>query len=327
MEFNSIKCPVCGIEFNENDDIVVCPECGAPHHRECYEKENKCFYNDEHKNGFNFDGNTPNNNSKTEAEASVICPRCKGENPKGAFYCSKCGMPLGVNNSQGGARYTAGNVNFQNIFDPMAGVNPEEDMGENVTAGEISKFVQNNTPYFIRVFNNIKTFSKGRFNFCAFLFSGGYLLYRKMYKIGAVITSVMLLLWTAELYIHYCTPAGQKMIELMNNYYESAASSATAMNELYNGILSLDTINQFILGLMYLCAVAQLVIRIIIGIMANRIYFKHCKEKISEIKQNNPNPQAEIQAKGGVNTAIAVSLLIVYFTIEFIPFFITGGTL
>ena len=41
MEFTEYKCPVCGEQFKKGDDIVVCPECGAPHHRECYEKEGR----------------------------------------------------------------------------------------------------------------------------------------------------------------------------------------------------------------------------------------------------------------------------------------------
>lgn len=325
MEYKGIKCPVCGIEFQDGDDIVVCPECGTPHHRECYEIENRCANEDRHSEDFSFGDDTETDGESYESE-DVICPRCKSVNPKGSFYCSRCGFPLGMDNTAN-AQNPQGNPNFSRVFDPMAGVNPEEDMGEGVTAGEISKFVQNNTPYFIRVFNNIKTFSKGRFNFCAFLFSGGYLLYRKMYKIGAVITAVMLLLWTAELYIHYCTPAGMKMIGLMENYYNSAANSTAAFQELYKGILSLDFTSQLLLGLMYLSSIAQFVLRIVIGIKANRIYFKHCKAQISEIKRDNPNPAEEIQAKGGVNTAIAISFLVVYFIIEFIPFFLAGGTL
>ena len=39
MEFTEYKCPVCDKQFKKGDDVVVCPECGAPHHRECYEKK------------------------------------------------------------------------------------------------------------------------------------------------------------------------------------------------------------------------------------------------------------------------------------------------
>lgn len=326
MDFNGLKCPVCNIEFKDGDDIVVCPECGAPHHRQCYEIENRCAYENQHGENFSFNKEEEKNESESN---TIICPRCKSENQKGMFYCGRCGFPLSAQNNgnpnQSGFNPGGFNANFTNVMDPMAGVNPEEDLGEGVTAGEISKFVQKNTPYFIRVFNNIKCFSKGRFNFCAFLFSGGYLLYRKMYKIGAIITAVMILLWTAELYIHYCTPAGNQMNELFNNYYASAANPTEAMNELYKGIASMSFINLILLGIMYFCSIAQLAVKIIVGIFANRWYFKHCKTKIKSIKSNSENASNELQTKGGVNTAIAISLLAVYFVIEFIPYFLVSG--
>ncbi len=43
MDFKNYICPVCNLRFNDDDDIVVCPDCGTPHHRECYKKEGNCF--------------------------------------------------------------------------------------------------------------------------------------------------------------------------------------------------------------------------------------------------------------------------------------------
>lgn len=42
------KCCVCGNPFFEGDDVVVCPECGAPYHRECYRRSGKCEFADRH---------------------------------------------------------------------------------------------------------------------------------------------------------------------------------------------------------------------------------------------------------------------------------------
>ena len=217
MDFLNTECPVCQETFKDGDDIVVCPECGTPHHRECYEKINHCANADKHDEGFVFEKtNAENNNENSEAETdktenkdAVICPRCKNENPKGTFYCGKCGFPVGLQQNttpeQENQPFGMPVMTFD-PFDPMGGIDPETDMGDGVTAGEMSKYVQKNTSYFSRVFHKIKEFGKGKFNFSAFLFSGAYLLYRKMYKIGAVITSIMLLLMFAETYI-YLTPA------------------------------------------------------------------------------------------------------------------------
>ena len=35
-------------------DRVVCPECGAPHHRECYNKNGGCAFTAQHGPGFRY---------------------------------------------------------------------------------------------------------------------------------------------------------------------------------------------------------------------------------------------------------------------------------
>ena len=42
MNYKGVSCPVCKQEFKEGDDIVVCPVCGAPHHRACYHQLGHC---------------------------------------------------------------------------------------------------------------------------------------------------------------------------------------------------------------------------------------------------------------------------------------------
>ena len=34
----------CGKPLTLQDDIVVCPDCGAPYHRDCYEKLGRCIH-------------------------------------------------------------------------------------------------------------------------------------------------------------------------------------------------------------------------------------------------------------------------------------------
>ena len=41
-EYTHLPCAVCGKEFDENSDVVVCPVCGTPHHRECYKQLGHC---------------------------------------------------------------------------------------------------------------------------------------------------------------------------------------------------------------------------------------------------------------------------------------------
>ena len=54
MRFENQICPVCNEKFNENDEIVVCPDCGTPHHRNCYNSLGECKNKSLHSEGFSF---------------------------------------------------------------------------------------------------------------------------------------------------------------------------------------------------------------------------------------------------------------------------------
>ena len=83
MEFTEYKCPVCDKQFKKGDDVVVCPECGAPHHRECYEKEGHCHFADKHGADFSFEKEQLEEaEQQAEQDAKdgvVLCKRCGAE--------------------------------------------------------------------------------------------------------------------------------------------------------------------------------------------------------------------------------------------------------
>ena len=59
-------CPVCGKAFEETDDIVSCPECGAPHHRACWLAAGHCHFADRH--------GTPEQWTRPEADTATEEP-------------------------------------------------------------------------------------------------------------------------------------------------------------------------------------------------------------------------------------------------------------
>ena len=52
-------CPICRARFTEKADVVVCPICGTPHHRVCYEIRGKCGLENLHESGFVWNGRLP----------------------------------------------------------------------------------------------------------------------------------------------------------------------------------------------------------------------------------------------------------------------------
>jgi len=95
FKYDGASCPVCSKKFTETDDIVVCPECGAPHHRECYRSLGKCALSDKHGSGQAWqppkpaESETTSENRNTVSE--ITCPNCGTKNPRGSHMCTVCG--------------------------------------------------------------------------------------------------------------------------------------------------------------------------------------------------------------------------------------------
>lgn len=330
MDYIGNKCPVCDKYFHAHDDIVVCPECGTPHHRECYESNGKCFNFDKHKDNYDYQEDIKEKTYEKD-EGITICKKCGAKNSESAFFCSKCGNSLSetVQNaqqnvqqpysgtSQQGTPPFAGNPNVI-LFDPLAGVNPSTDLGDGITAGETAKFVKQNTPYFITVFNNIKKFSKSRYNFCAMLFGGGYLLFRKMYKIGSIITAIQAVMLILYFYLNYFIVSNNQFDKL----FEASQQGDYKAFEMYLAELPDNLLAVFILFVMI--AITIFITNIVIGACANRMYYNHCKSRITKIKNEvtDSSKVGETLSKcGGVNAPLALSLWITYIIVSYLPVF------
>ncbi|MCH5297187.1 MAG: hypothetical protein J1E85_05910 [Ruminococcus sp.] len=332
MDFTKYNCPVCNEQFQKDEDIVVCPECGTPHHRVCYESLNQCFYQDKHKEGFLFEEayndaveNDDNDNT------TVTCPRCNEVNPKEIFYCQNCGLPLGnqnennkyTNNSQQNGQYGQQNgmppfgVGFN--FDPMAGIDSNEPIAENVTAGEMSKFVGKNTPYFLMVFKRLKNLNISRFNFSAFLFSGAYFFYRKMIGLGFLFSALIIGLYVASYYV-CLTPAYQEIYQIIAQNSQPSFLSLLSIN---TSVLSTEQI--ILYNLPNIFSIFIFALRIVSGAIANRFYYKHCGKIIRGIKaEESTEPVNErLELKGGVNIASAICIGVLHLAIIYIPYFIS----
>ncbi len=333
MDFIGNKCPVCERYFHADDDVVVCPECGTPHHRECYDLLGHCASEDRHKDGYDFANDEEQNNNADV----IVCKSCGKENDKYQFFCKYCSAPLTnedqqkQGNQQQGQQPYGGFGNVGNMggmgagtpfsmpaFDPLGGVPSEEDFGDGVTAGETAKYVKQNTPYYVRVFNNIKNFNKSKFNFAAALFSGGYLLYRKMYKLGAFILTIEFAMYAAMMYV---VIAYSDLYSQFYNAYLGGMNNSTA----FLAKLSWnDAFKLYVPAIVYALLIG---IMIIVGANFNRWYFKHCKGEIIKIKQNtaaDENPETLLQTKGGVNVPLAISLMITFIIVRYLPSFIVS---
>lgn len=326
MDYIGLKCPVCSNTFAEGDDIVVCPECGTPHHRDCYDSADRCFYSERHNDDFTY-----NDIMKEEVEKEnsnlTTCPVCNTVNRADAFFCRKCNSSLEQYTTPEAAEqkvYDKDNktVNIngasfdiestQFAFDPMGGIKSDDILADDITAGEMAKYVKTNTPYFLRIFKNIKNFSQSRFNFSAFLFSGGYFLYRKMYKIGTVAAIIFVALMLTQTYFSY-TPEFQEIAKAM----QSASYTETAQT-----LLKMPFEKQMFFIIPAVCEFVRYGLMFICGLTANRQYYKHCVKNISKIKleaSDKNTADMQLQTSGGVHTTLGIALMFVYLLLLYLP--------
>lgn len=83
-EFVGKICPVCKQEFNELDKVTVCPDCGMPHHTDCWEMNGGCSTFGCVQQG------------TVEAKKPMAtCSKCGAELADGQEFCPKCGTPRG----------------------------------------------------------------------------------------------------------------------------------------------------------------------------------------------------------------------------------------
>ena len=174
----------------------------------------------------------------------------------------------------------------------------------------------------------IKTKNRARFSFVGFIFGGGWMLYRKMYKLGGLVTALMAILTLVDVYISvYHAEAlrliGEQYAEVMTGFMKNyGMNSYSALGDFFSSL----TQEQIIICIVsVVISVLMLLIRVICGIFGNRWYYKHCMKTVNKVKASS-NDEKEINiklnAKGGVNIPLAICLIASYYIVIYLPMFL-----
>lgn len=299
-EYTGAKCLGCDKEFMEGDDIVVCPDCGTPYHRECYLKEGKCVNIPLHESGKSW-----KSVHSANKEESIRCPRCGRENPSLSLFCTGCGQSFansgqeqeepGVQAEQKDPYNAYGNPFNQqalhvNFTDPLCGMNPEENH-DGARLVELADCVGSNTFYFLPMFKMMKD-GKRKFtwNFPAFFLGPFYYAYRKMYG-AAVITAL------------FSALIGFPSMILQ---LQSIPQLSQAMQGF---IFQFDVHSNAFTVLYYACSILNWALIFAMGSFTNWLYYKHCLAKIKKMKEAGPVTQSQVQKKGGTSIVGPLVLL------------------
>lgn len=296
------KCIVCGEAFAEHDDIVVCPDCGTPYHRACWQEKGSCINDELHSSQQTWQPEV-----KETVGEPIRCVRCGADNPAGTHFCGQCGMPLNTDgeepprpfNNVAGPEQEGAVSDFQqsednensplNMFGApmMPGrtirLTAQSDIG-GVKLGDFMEYAGRSSFSMIASFIRFAaTKGKVSFNIAAFFFPEFYLFYRKMNKKGVLVLALTFILSLPSL-LYYGQTGSMGMV-LFN----------TAINVKSNTFIMVTNV----------CSIVSMALSVICGLYANYWYYTKAKNEISSIRAEESLDDKEavsrIRSKGGTS--------------------------
>lgn len=262
LNYEGQSCALCHAYLFPEDDVVYCPECGAPHHRDCYNSIGKCALEELHGTENQYDKLRRAAEEKSQQEAE------EKETTQAGYE-----TPFGT----------------MSPFDFLGGIKPEEEVDEGVTAREAAKFVLSNTMRYIPKFKKLGKSKKASWNFLAFVFPCGWFLSRKMYLTG-IITGVLEIIATLL------------TVPFQNILYNLGISGMVLQPQLVEKIsLNMDKIPPVLIYVALLGSAISIALSVFSGIFGDYIYKKHAMNTIRDIKENSQEKEMDFRKKGGVN--------------------------
>lgn len=299
-------CPVCEQAFTDTDDIVVCPDCGTPYHRDCWKKVGACMHRSEHAAGFEWQPEVGPEAVKAAHEAT--CPNCGTRNTPGAARCSHCGCPLPRNDADSADaakpeeqvpiyardpsavnnRSAAPGPHIETYSADREGgiyrreIGPEDTI-DGIKAKDWAAYVGRSPMYYLMQFFRMSiTNRKAAICLSAFLFGPAYLFYRKMWKEG-LLTAILTIVLSIPTFIEIISVFNPSLLGAMPLGWLPAAVNV--------------------------CAVASWALNIILGLFAVSWYRREAKKNIDRIYADYPDGEARTNAllqKGGTNLLAAL---------------------
>lgn len=315
--YSGMTCIVCDKKFVVGDDIVVCPDCGLPHHRQCYNNLGHCAMADKHGTAEQWTSVEAVIEEEvvttTPKSDTVICPKCSHVNPSDNLFCDKCGADLHTEvdekdtetedllktiSSLSNSEVKRGSLGPLQLVSLLPNFDDSE-MIDGISVKELKLFLGKNFYYFMSHFRFMK---KGRvgisLNISASIGNFIYYFYRKMYSMGFLMIFLSMLYYI-PFAIYFSTTMG------MAGFTQFAISMPRYISFLERYV---NVANKL-----------SIVVTLFNGIFFNRIYKKYVYKKITFIKTknlSNEQYETELAKKGGVNPVMATVLMVVFLVLS-----------
>ena len=299
-KYYGCPCEGCGKPLTLRDDIVVCPDCGAPYHRDCYEKLGRCIHSAAHAAGYEW---------KFPYQKSELCtcPACGERTLRSEEHCRCCGAVLPPEGAEepadrsedpgeGSFDYSSFYRQFQETgtppADPMkqayeAAFGKEEAM-DGIPCADWASYIGPASPAYMNTYCRMQlAHSKVSMSFSALLFGPFYFFYRKAWKPAFAFLAAELLLFV---------PTLLQMMQITGSSLSLGLSDSTYV----------------VLG--RVVSLASFALMLVRGMFAKWFYRKSAAEHIRRIRAEFPDDAQRsvvLSAQGGVSWgAVLGSLLL-----------------
>lgn len=296
MDFKNYMCPVCENAFQEEDDVVVCPDCGTPHHRECWKKTGNCFNKEKH--GTEVEKLKAPVEEKTVPEEEIQVQEAEVDFSERAKNEAKT------------------------IFEQVDSQSWENTKINGETLKDYAAVIGKNQRHYLLRFKIIEDKS-GRlvWNGAAFFVPLAWAFYRKLYKLAALILALYILAIGSMSYCMFSDGEIMKANEACMQedvYYASKVLQYASgdenivltplQTELYKKIMDVE-IPVFVQALNYVVIYG---VRMFMGLQATVLYFKKVTQKIKTINGKNiplDRKSFELRRRGGTAPFIFAAII------------------
>ncbi len=302
------QCVYCKAKLFDDDEVVFCPVCGAPHHKDCYNECGHCALESLHGTDNEYDPHPEDKASETEIpldRKGHTCRRCEKMSSADTIFCPYCGTPFIESEESGESKDEQSEGTFINESSPfsekgspfvfridlLGGVDKKEKI-DGIEAGELAPFIRVNTRRYIPLFKSMEqTKSKAGWNWSAFLFPCAWNAYRKNYFAAGVLLAVLI----SSFYLV------SSLVFALNSYIATLPlDMQNTPSVIFDAYATVTPMHWVVFGSGILI---DLVSRFVSAIYGDYWYKERVCSKFKEIKTDDEieNKDEELQKKGGVN--------------------------
>lgn len=300
MNYTNEICKGCNQPIGEDDDIVVCPVCGTPQHRACWESNSDCVNASLHSEHFLWQKSVPDEAARPEEAPQPEQPVFKKIEINTIPVFDQLAQEAG---------------NLESAFLKEQIVNKEEEI-DGIKISDIGYYLQSGAYRYIR------RFRKGRkvtWNWGAFFFAPAWFFFRRLYKPGAIFLSLIV---SINLFSYSFLEKIDIQMQEVYTVMEQFASEDTSSEEAAEALMSdrdfMEKYTAMVKNMSVYLLITAIIPNTVAALIADLLVKKKMKADVKAAREASDDTQMQrslMISKGGVAPLV---FAIVYFANQYI---------